>query len=405
MTRRLDLKEYVRSEPHRLSVADRDALRAAGTSVTMEPVAGTDGAFHLRPGSTVGAVEIGDLSVFIEPKVGISQLLALACYATSGFAPRRELFDHGREHSLPDVLALALSSAARRAFRRGLLHGYRSEEESLRTVRGRIRFDEQLRRHHGIAPPVEVRYDEFTEDIPANRLVSAAARRLGSMRLRTPGARGQLAWIGGTLENVSPVEYAPNAIPDVRFDRLNEHYREVIALSRLVLAHGAFESRRGGVRTSGFLIDMNRVFQEFVTRALREALGVTDRLFGERTIRSLDEGGEIGLKPDLTWWDGSSVVFVGDAKYKCLATSSAPNADLYQLLAYVTALDLRGGLLVYAEGEAEAGIYRLRGSHRRLEVVALDLSGTLDEVLKRLDATAARVRALRNEATAWSNAA
>ena len=46
MTRRLDLKEYVRSEPHRLSVTDRDALRAAGMSVTMEPVAGTDGACH-----------------------------------------------------------------------------------------------------------------------------------------------------------------------------------------------------------------------------------------------------------------------------------------------------------------------------------------------------------------------
>ena len=405
MTRRLDLKEYVRSEPHRLSVADRDALRAAGTSVTMEPVAGTDGAFHLTPGSTVGAVEIGDLSVLIEPKVGIPQLLSLACYATSGFEPRRELFDHVRDRSLPDVLALALASAARRAFRRGLLHGYRSEEESLQTVRGRIRFDEQLRRHHGVAPPVEVLYDEFTEDIPANRLVSAAARRLGAMRLRTPGARGQLAWIGGTLENVSPVEYAPNAIPDVRFDRLNEHYREVIALSRLVLAHGAFESRRGGVRTSGFLIDMNKVFQEFVTRALREALCVSDRLFGEHPIRSLDEGGGIRLKPDLTWWDGSSVVFVGDAKYKRLATSSVPNADLYQLLAYVTALDLPGGLLVYAEGEADPATYRLRASRQRLHVVALDLSGTLDEVLERLGATAASVRALRNEATAWPNAA
>ena len=29
-----------------------------------------------------------------------------------------------------------------------------------------------------------------------------------------------------------------------------------------------------------------------------------------------------------------------------------PNADLYQLLAYTTALNLPGGLLVYAKGEA-----------------------------------------------------
>ena len=60
-----------------------------------------------------------------------------------------------REYALPDVLALALTSHARRAFSRGLLHGYRTEEEALYTVRGRIRFDEQIRRRFGIPLPVE----------------------------------------------------------------------------------------------------------------------------------------------------------------------------------------------------------------------------------------------------------
>ena len=45
---------------------------------------------------------------------------------------------------------LALIAAARRAFGRGLLRGYLTEEEALHTVRGRIRFDEQIRRRYGI---------------------------------------------------------------------------------------------------------------------------------------------------------------------------------------------------------------------------------------------------------------
>ena len=110
------------------------------------------------------------------------------------------------------------------------------------------------------------------------------------------------------------------------------------------------------------------------------------------------------LKPDLTWHHGSSLVFVGDAKYKNLA-GGLPNADIYQMLAYVTAADLPGGLLIYAKGEAEPAIFNLRGSRRRLEVVALDLSGTLDDVLGRLSAIAHRVKALRDEAAAWPNAA
>ena len=85
----------------------------------------------------------------------------------------------------------------------------------------------------------------------------------------------------------------------------------------------------------------------------------------------------MSLQPDLTWWLDGRCVFVGDAKYKDLTDSP----DLYQLLAYVTSLDLPGGLLVYAQDEAEAELllHRVRHSGKRLEVAALDLSGTLDE--------------------------
>ena len=222
------------------------------------------------------------MSVLIEPKIEVSQLLSLVCYAMSKFQPQREQFDYPREYTLPDVLARALASAARRAFSRGLLHGYLVEEEALHTVRGRIRFDEQIRRRYGIAVPVEVRYDEFTEDILANRLVKAAVYRLVRMPMQRKEARGELGSIAGMLDNVSLVEFAPSAVPDVRFDRLNQHYREVVALSRIVLRHSAYEAGRGEVRASGFLMDMNAVFQEFVTQALREALRVSNRVFLEK---------------------------------------------------------------------------------------------------------------------------
>ena len=62
----------------------------------------------------------------------------------------------------------------------------------------------------------------------------------------------------------------------------------------------------------------------------------------------LDEAGRVRLQPDLSWWDGRVCTFVGDAKYKRTKDERVPNADLYQMLAYATALDLPGGLLVYA---------------------------------------------------------
>ena len=265
-------------------------------------------------------------------------------------------------------------------------------------MRGRIRFDEQIRRRFGIPLPVEVRYDEFTDDITANRLVKAAARRLGRMQLRLPAVHNGLGRIAATLDNVSLVEFPPEHVPAVEFDRLNAHYREVVALSRMVLRHSEYQAERGTVRAPGFLVDMNQLFQDFLTVALREELGVSKDRFGESGINSLDEGGQVSLRPDLVWRDRGGCVFVGDAKYKNIANKGVPNADLYQMLAYVTALDLPGGLLVYAKGEADVATYTVRHSGKRLEVAALDLSGSLEDVLKRVRGLADKARALRDEA-------
>ena len=395
--REITLKEWQQSDPVELSVSERDSLgQVAGISIG--PVAGSDNKYNLTPGSTVGAVEVDGLSVLIEPKIGIPQVLSLACYAIGKVRFREEDFDFREEEALPDALAIALARQARLAFARGLLHGYRTEEEALYTVRGRIRFDEQLRRRFGIPLPVEVQYDEFTDDVLPNRLVKAAAYRLGRTHLRSARARRGLGWLAAMLEEVSLVDFPPSNVPSVRYDRLNEHYRSVVELSRLILRHGAFEAGRGTVRASGFLMDMNVVFQEFVVEALRDALGVSPAVFSEKPIASLDDGGRIHLRPDLTWWEGSSCVFVGDAKYKKITHASVPNADLYQLLAYATASNLPGGLLIYAQGEADEGTYHVQHAEKRLEVASLDLSGTLEETLVRVKGLAEKVIVLRDEA-------
>ena len=91
---------------------------------------------------------------------------------------------------------------------------------------------------------------------------------------------------------------------------------------------------------------------------------------------------------------------MGDAKYKRIRDSQVPNADLYQLLAYATALDLPGGLLVYAKGEREPAVHRVRHAGKRLVVAALDLAGEPRQVLVEIKEVADRVRDLASRARA-----
>ena len=401
--REINLQEFQTSGPFQLSAVERDLLMERDFDIAVEPASGSNTEYYLRASSTVGSLQVGHLSVLIEPKIGIPKLLSLACYAMGKVKFRRDDFEFPDEFALPDALALALSSQGRRAFSGGLLHGYRLEEEALQTIRGRVNFDEQLRRRYNSRLPVEVQYDEFTADILANQLVKAATYRLSRLRLRSPETRRRLESLAAMLSEVSLYHFPPSRVPPVSFNRLNEHYRPVVELSRLILRHGAYESGRGDVRASAFLMNMNVIFQEFLTQALREALRVSERILCSFRNPSgdslkLDIGRKATIEPDLMWWDGANCLFVGDAKYKTLTNKGAPNADLYQVLSYATALNLPGGLLVYADGKTGALTYTVRNSGKRLEIAVLDLSGSLEEVLASAGEVAEKLKELRDEA-------
>ena len=390
--RELDLREWQKSDPYSLKPSQLNALRSLNISI--DPV--DEDKWVLTPSSTIGAVELDDLAVLIRPKIPIPQLLSLACYAIDKVKFQLSDFDFPEASALPDVLALALGKAARHAFSRGLLCGYIGREESGTAVRGRIQFDEQLRRRPGVFLPIEIHYDEFTDNILANQLLKAAAIRLTRAGLRSPQARDELRYISSMLDSISLCEWSPNSVPNITFNRLNQHYRSVITLSRLVLRRVELQAYRGDLQATGFLMDMNVVFQEFVTVALREALGLSKQDFRERDIPELDTTSRVRLTPDLVWRHAGRYIFVGDAKYKRIV-SDAKNADLYQILAYTTALDLPGGLLVYAKGERKPATYTTRNSGKHLEVAALDLSGCLEDVLERVRTVAKTVRQLRDE--------
>lgn len=152
-------------------------------------------------------------------------------------------------------------------------------------------------------------------------------------------------------------------------------------------------------------MDMNKVVQEFVTRALREKLQLTTRAFPAKRKVWFDKEKNIGMEPDLSWWDSSECTFVGDVKYKTLQDKPVHHADLYQLLAYTTALDLPGGVLIYAEGGQPDACHDVCHAGKRLVITSLDLSGSISELHDEISELAVRVEVLQRQAATHRRAA
>lgn len=256
-----------------------------------------------------------------------------------------------------------------------------------------IRFGDQLRRHLGIAPPIEVRFDEFSADIVENQLLKAALRALSRMRLRSEAVARALHEVWVAFEQVAAIEFDSRRIPEPTFTRLNRHYEPPVALARLILKGWSFDLGAGQPPGTSFLLDMNEVFEAFLHRALLEYLCVPATVFRRGSSGlTLDEATRVRLAPDLSWWDGGQCLFVGDAKYKRLDGAGFKHADLYQLLAYAIAANLDHGLLVYAAGEADPATHRVRFAGIDLSVASLDLSGEPNQILDEISRIADGVR-------------
>jgi len=390
------LTEYQRSGPVALSPAQRDMLLGSFSNVvSVAPSAGLEGNYDLTPGSVIGAIQLSDLAIEIRPKLPISRVLFLISYALD---PRQWLqtdFFFSSEPSLVEAIIYGFVAQVRRAFRVGLLQGYLLREDSLAVLRGRLRFDDQLRRRFGRFPPIEVRYDEYTEDIEENRLIKAAIVRLGRLPIRSPASRQALRAFDGALQNVSDVAYDPRCLPEIHFTRLNQHYQSAVELAKLILRSTSFELAHGRVQAACFLVDMNEVFEQFVVVALRESLRLTERTFPRgATGRSvfLDTAARVRLRPDISWWQGNLCRFVGDVKYKKVKVDGILHPDLYQLLAYTTATGLQEGLLIYAAGEAKATTHEVIRVGKRLHVATLDLAGEPPAILTLIGRVASMIR-------------
>ena len=331
----------------------------------------------------------------------MGQLLFLLAYTLDPLRWRDLPFLAAPHAGLPQAIVPAYLALVRRATARGLLHGYRSQEDTLPTLRGRLRVEAQLHRHWGRFPPLEVAFDDFTPDVPENRLLKGALRRLSRLPGLPPRTVGALRAALARFDPVADVAYAPGAVPAVEYGPLNAHYRPAVELARRLLAGGAFELAPGPLSGASLLVDMNAVFEDFVVVALRQALGLSPATFPQgaagRELR-LDRAGAIRLRPDLSWWEGGRCLFVGDVKYKRTRAPGVDHPDLYQLLAYTVASGLPAGLLVYAAGEAEAGAHAVDG--KELQVTALDLAGDPQATLDQVATLAGRIRRLRRAALA-----
>lgn len=381
------LLEY---ESTTVALTGDQARRLAATGVVTVTPAPDPGWWTLTAHEHVGTLVTGDVELLIRPKIKPENLFLLLEVGLPERAWRREAFAYATSHDLlPSVIAF-FARTVETTLARGVLRSYREQHDRLIAMRGRIDLVAQFTRS-GVAIPIACRFDDYTPDVAENRYLKAAVRL--ALRISRVAAedRRRLMQQLAALEEVADVAVRPDDLDAVTITRLNAHYEPGLRLARLVLQHLTLVDRRGQTTASSFLVDMNNLFERFVTERLRRVLrGRVEVLDQVHVPLATGPGGRVPMRPDLLFRRRGRDVLVGDIKYKLTADANARNVDYYQLLAYTTALDLPEGVLIYclAEGGRPDRSITVRHAGKVLHTRAIDLTGSANEITAALEGLA-----------------
>jgi 5-methylcytosine-specific restriction enzyme subunit McrC len=268
----------------------------------------------------------------------------------AGLVPNLVGYDTSTE--IVDLLIQIFLQQVDQLVRGGLKKSYLDFEEELTAVRDRIDVRQTMTSQLRGRPKVFCRFEEFSLDGPENRTLLATLWTIVRCAAVLPERR--------------------------RFaHRLTADYEPVLRLAHVILASLGITHEFGHLQAEGFQLNMNSLFEKFVFRRLRKELTPQSLRVTDQTSFDFDEQSQANIRPDILIRSRSGKRLVADTKYKL---SSKPDPDdLYQILAYCRVLQIDRGLLITA-GSSTNLTYSVRDGQTTIDVVSVDLSGSLDDV-------------------------
>lgn len=322
----------------------------------------TDYLWRFRAKGWIGYLPIDkDAGIRISSKIPIANTLAMleesSVYTALRFLP-------GREHcaSFEELYSAIVRELANRAMRRasiGLHRAYTAVEEVGSYVRGRLSASDLARRPW--ATTFKSEFEVQTQDNEENQIV-AWALYLAS-RSPLPEATQTLAKNAFRTfsSSVSLIRYDSATCLRRRYHDLTRDYEALHILAAFVIEGTGPQQAHGEHLALPFVVDMARVFEQFVAALLRR-LAEAHTQYTVVAQERIRVGPQAAFILDFLLRDSTGApVVVIDTKYKNADTPDAD--DVAQIVAYATAARVTEAVLVYPlpiRWSAEIGNVRLR---------------------------------------------
>ena len=378
----IELKEHstIEIEKSRLTDETGELLwRQYSDQISVEfPTPRTNNQWKLTNQGWVGQIPLPDGDhVWLTPKVTLANLFGMLEYA---YQLKSFKFLDGliESDSIEDVYSHLAGVLARNVMdraRAGLYRNYISDSDIFPYVRGRIDVAALIRQPCGVN--LQCQYQDFTANIMDNQILAFTLSRIAMSGVCEEDSLQNVRKAFRILSNAADtVPCRSSDCVNRLYNRLNSDYHPLHALCRFFLEHSGPSADVGDHTMLPFLVNMPRLYEQFVAEWLKANLPDHLRLASQMRV-DIDTDNSLHFDVDLVVVDSVTdcPLVVCDTKYK--ATDKPSSSDIQQIVAYAYSLGCDEAVLLYPFALGTPVDTRIKGI--RVRSLAFSLEGGIDD--------------------------
>ncbi len=299
--------------------------------------------------SEIKNTKYGNLQINIEikPRFGNGIFNYLISYTYGIYLPKSEFSSNKNRNNNLWLIAMMWKATLEKAMTKSQIpKEYKAYEKNISNFKGQLKISKHIKHNLVDKSKFYCKYRKLTMDTAINQTIRHTYRLLVKKQKGLSGILRSIAEYDAMLQSfgVQNKDMSISEIKNIKYSKLNFHYKKVMELSSLIIKSESAKSDPSVSDNNSFsyFLDVAELWENYLLKVLQKNLP-------EYNIYSPNErGGEYLLednyrqiRPDIIIKEKGKVIAVLDAKYKfynklgATAKYGISRDDLYQMSTYL----------------------------------------------------------------------
>ena len=254
--------------------------------------------------------------------------------------------------SILDLYIDAFLTETEKLYQRGLRKKYRSVQENLNKLKGKIHFTNHIKKNAFHKERFFIEHKVYDRDNYLNQILLKAINILNIIS-NNPSFDFRIKKLLINFEGISDVNIVESDFKQLQFNKNNQRYKRAITLAKLIILHYSPDLKGGNQDILAILFDMNVLYENYIYRKLK-ALQYKPEL---NIIKVHSQQRQAfwesrGLRADILVETEKNNIII-DTKWKVLEKNSPSDSDLKQMFVYNLHYDTDLSILLYPKTSLE----------------------------------------------------